>query len=302
MKKIILILLLSLGFTAQAQRTITLRANCAEVIDTTPAVLPYDSAVWSYENTLADSGCILTPIQRATLVTLVQDLKDMPNPRYTTGVNFWARDIAYYPIVGSCAFAYSLNLKDPRNENSAFRLSKTVSAGSLQYSDSALNIAGTMLNSHINPTVHLSPANFHVSYYSRESSSDVTTIAWGAYDNTVGDKIIQMNLGNGFYAGTLSPSAAIPFTTTRAFFIGQRSGTTVKAFRNGMVTGSGNNSGALPNLEMGFMSRNTNGTFALGEPRRCSFASAGAAMTDAEAVIFTRIVNEYQKRLGRAVF
>lgn len=292
MKKLLFILLLFSSF-AKAQNGQALFFQ----LNQTAGYTVQDADALAYITAVEGTGRTMTNYEKSVIDTLVMDLKGVTNPGYTTGVNFWARDLAYYPIFGGTAAAHKFNLKDPRDLDAAYRLTLT-GTGVANHSATGIIMSGSQsaLNTHIQ--ANWSSTDLALSFYSRTNNSGTSTVSMGAYDGTVGLYITAAVL---FRAGN-SSSASIPYTTTAAFFIGTKSGTSLAAYRNGVQTGINTNSSAPPALDIYLMSRNNSGVPGNMDVRECAWASIGAGMTGTEAAIFNTIINAYETRLSRNVY
>jgi hypothetical protein len=89
-----------------------------------------------------------------------------------------------------------------------------------------------------------------------------------------------------------------------AFYIANRSGTTMNGFRNLVKTVTQTSAaGTRPSLNMFIGNLNVNGfpNSGLYSSRECAFASIGDGLLDSEALAFNQIVETYQYALGRNI-
>jgi hypothetical protein len=206
---------------------------------------------------------------------------------------------AVYPFVGGNSTAHSFNLKDPRDANSAYRLTFS---GGMTHSSTGVQFGGVngTANPWFNPVHFGVNNNCHMSFYSRTQNS-TTGYEWG-YNNAI--IIICSYAGqNSAYGGfgTLIPVAN---TNTRGLFV-NNSLTNVALFRNGSQLS--NTTTATINLNIVSQAYNlTLGSDNRGSPiefstKECAFASIGQGLTTAEHQTFYTIVQAYQTALGRQV-
>ena len=174
--------------------------------------------------------------------TLVIQLK-------TIGV--WTKLKAIYPFVGGTATTHKFNLKDPADTDAAFRLAFV--GGWTHSANGALpNGTNAYASTKLNPFVHLTNNNTHLSFYSRTSAvlnvaRDVAAFQLGtnpavALGTNTGVWISDQNDFN------IRISASIASAT--GFYIGTRvSNILHKLFKNGSIlaTNNGTNSLNLPN-------------------------------------------------------
>ena len=93
--------------------------------------------------TFISNASITNDTQKSAINTLVTDLKS---------ANIWSKMKAIYPFVGGTASQHKFNLKDPRDDNSAFRL--TFSGGGTHTSNGyVMNGTDSYANTFFNPSL-----------------------------------------------------------------------------------------------------------------------------------------------------
>ena len=242
--------------------------------------------------------------QKSAITILVSSLKSY-------GV--WTKMKAIYPFVGGTPSSHKFNLKDPRDDNGAYRL--TFGVG-LTHSQNGINPNGSgYANTYLNASSVLTTANNHISFYSRTNPTPINSVEMGASD-TFGYYSPNMRIRlDGFYgytntlmytSGNINNYAYTLSTNTdaRGHFIGNILSTTNrKTYKNGNVSGV-NTSNISQSLYNGFIyigALNVNNSPAAYTNRECAFASIGDGLTDTEASNFYTAVQAYQTSLSRNV-
>jgi hypothetical protein len=212
--------------------------------------------------------------------------------------------IAVYPFVGGNATTHQYNLKDPRNADTAFRL--TFSGGWTHSSTGILpNATNTFANTYINTLANIPQERHHVSYYSRTAT--VLSLRTEVGSNN-GFTFFQFSaaLTLGFYSAGSSVAAAFTTTSTGlGFWVGNKvSFADRRAYRNGVREGQNTNSVTtfLSDFPLYIGARNnSNGAATQFSNKECAFCSIGYDLTDAEVATLYTIVQNFQTTLGRQV-
>jgi hypothetical protein len=212
--------------------------------------------------------------------------------------------IAIYPFVGGNATTHQYNLKDPRDANSAFRL--TFSGGWTHSSTGILpNSTNTFANTYVNTLANIPQERHHVSYYSRTATVGSLLTEVGSNNATT---FFQFSaaLTLGFYSGGGAQAAA--FTTTGSalgFWVGNKvSFADRRAYRNGVREGQNTNSVTtfLSDFPLYIGARNnSNGAATQFSNKECAFCTIGYDLTDTEVATLYTIVQNFQTTLGRQV-
>lgn len=234
-----------------------------------------------------DSAGITDIGQKSAINILVSQLKDSL---------LWSKLIAIYPMVGGTEATNKLNLKDPRDLDIAYRLTfygnpVYTSAGMLfptlsDYADT--HLADSSIGGY---------SNASISYYSGTQNT-ISGYDMGCTDGAVPYNELSVYSNSpdnsewfGFSENRLSPN-------TTGLFMLSSSPTNVTRYRNGLVISS---KGAPPNRSY------TNLTFWIGRSRytvhpgqkECQFATIGNGLSDAQALMFYNIVQNFETQLGR---
>jgi hypothetical protein len=241
------------------------------------------------------AAAITDPTQQAAINTLVVDLK---------GYSLWTKFKAIYPIVGGTAATHKWNLKDPRDLDAAFRLTY---GNGVTHSSNGMVSNGTsgFANTYFNPTTGFSVNDdVHLSFYSR-TNLNTTQVEIGSAINAVGPYLMLQIRTSGttyFIMNITGSYATASDTDSRAFYIGNRIGTTEKGFRNNTNVVSRTSTAALrPNFNIYLLCFNAANVPTLYSTKQCAFASIGDGLTDTEAANFYTAVQAYQTTLSRQV-
>jgi hypothetical protein len=254
-----------------------------------------------------DAQAFLTAasITDATIIsainTLVVDLKSY---------GIWTKMKAIYPFVGGTASTHKFNLKDPRDLDSAFRLS--FFGGWTHSLNGALpNGFNTYADTFLIPGSHLPLNSTHFSFYSRTNAN--TNTAEMGMDNGTGR--IVMNL---WWSNNVSYTDQYNFISNRVFqaqpnslglYTTNRFDTnTLKYFKNDVQMSTTNTNPANPNsntLNLSIYIGNVN-TYGNPSPanystKEVSFFTMGNGLTDSEVVNLYNSVQTLQTTLGRQV-
>lgn len=212
--------------------------------------------------------------------------------------------VAVYPFVGGNATAHSFNLKDPRNADSAFRLTFV---GGFTHSSTGVLPNGTngYAITYINSFTNLVQSNHHLSFYSR---TNTVGASWEMATDNNANSYLQIRVGFQFFSGngTLL-QGGIGFQTTstaQGFWIGSKTSFSERfGFRNGVLNTSVTTTSdvtQLQSLNIPLFARNT-GAISGYSAKECAFASIGSGLSQAECATLYRIVQTYQTTLGRQI-
>jgi hypothetical protein len=237
--------------------------------------------------TFIDNSGITDNTQQLAINNLVIQLK---------AGSLWGKFIAIYPMVGGTAATTKWNLKDPRDLDEAYRLTFT---GNPVYANTGVLFPtiDDYADTHLEDNAIGGSTNASLSYYSRTQNT-ISGYDMGCTDGAVpfNELSIYSDASDnsewfGFSQHLFSPN-------TTGLFMLSSSSTNVTRTRNGVVVSS---KGSAPNPVY------TNLTILLGKSRvtvhpgkkECAFATIGNGLTDAEAMTFYNIVQNFQTALGR---
>ncbi len=246
--------------------------------------------------------------QQSAINTLVVNLKS---------ALLWTKMKVIYPFVGGSAFSHKFNLKDPRDDNSAFRLlfNNNWTHNSLGAKPDGISAyANTFLTT---PNSQFLVSSVHSSFYNVTNSSGGGAFPTGKTEIGSGstNTVMSLNVGSdtnlsmggacgGFVsAGVTLGSGGDP----RGFVhINRVSTLLIKTIKNGVILAT--NSTPVSNLPFtGDLNIGCN-YFSDGSTQRnqfsdrqAAFISFGSGLTDAESSTFYTIVQNYQTTLGRQV-
>lgn len=230
--------------------------------------------------------------------TLITALKD-------SGV--WPLLRAVYPMVGSTERAHALNLKDPRDADSAFRL--TFGNGPRHSGRGVEWVPGanTYANTHLVPSEHLDPANHHLAYYAVTDSSTDVQIEIGSNDGSNANGSLSMlvryrdrqNVNQFESCGTFQ--CGPPLAHGLGFTLNVREHlATVALYRDGQplpLRGDTSPTTRTPTTPL-WLGGRQDMQFSL---KTCGFASVGAGLTPTQAQAYSAAVRAFQRALGRDV-
>jgi hypothetical protein len=228
--------------------------------------------------------------------TLVRTLK-------ATGV--WPLLRAVYPMVGGTEQAHRLNLKDPRDADSAFRL---LFYNSPQHTARGVEWNGinACANTFLVPSDHLDPTSHHLAYYAvTDSSPNALQVEIGsvAGDNQKLTMLMRHpSAGQGLFfesCGTTQYSVGLNHGLGFGLSV-REDAATVAVYRDGRAlplrgtTNPGTTAVTVPI----YLGARQDG---LHSEKVCGFASVGAGLTPAQAVAYAAAVRAFQQALGRDV-
>ncbi len=209
--------------------------------------------------------------------------------------SLWTKMKAVYPFVGGTAYSHKFNLKDPRDLNSAFRLSFS---GIWTHNSLGAQPNGVTgyADTNILPTSVLNVNSSHISTYITTTPNSGVLLG-----NNAVSCIMQIT-GNVFYGSLATTSfSSISQSPNVAFYmVNRQNGTNQKLIRNNTIllsdnkTTTGYSSGQ--NIYLGSYSSNVYASDA-----RISLSSIGDGLTDTEATNYYNLVQAFQTTLGRQV-
>lgn len=213
--------------------------------------------------------------------------------------------IAIYPFVGGIATTHSYNLKDPRDSDTAFRLTFS---GGMTHSSTGIQFGGIngYAITYLNGLGNLSQSNIHLSVYSRTVT--VGTQYEISLDNNSG-QFQQLRSGVNFFSGNgTSNQGGVAFTTTstaQGYWIGSKTDTSTRfGFRNGVLNStvsSTTDATFSSNLQFFIGARNFGGTPSTYSAKELALVTIGLGLSQAECVTLNSIVLTFQTTLGRNV-
>ena len=234
-----------------------------------------------------ESSGITDSTQKVAVNNFVMQLKSS---------SLWPKFMALYPMVGGTAATTKWNLKDPRNLDAAYRLTFN---GNPTFASTGILFptASDFADTHLADSAIGGHSNASISYYSRTQNA-ISGYDMGCTDGAVPYSELSIYSAApdnsewfGFSQNILTPN-------TTGLFMLSSSATNVTRYRNGVVVSS---KGSAPNISY------TNQTILLGTSRitvhpgqkECALATIGNGLTDAEALAFYNIVQDFQNTLGR---
>ena len=231
----------------------------------------------------------------------VQAVGELVNSLKASGV--WPRLNALYPMVGGTARAHALNLKDPRDADSAFRLTFHPN---IQHTARGLEwsaVAQTTADTHLVPAAHLDPTSHHLAYYAvTEGGAGVEVDAGCVADGSLTIVTYDASRQRRFYAedcGTIQTTD--PLAHGLGLSLLSRTGPTELAlYRDEQalpLRESTNPNVGYPTAPL-LLGGRQDGYYS---SKTCGLASVGAGLTPAQAHDFAVAVRAFQQALGRDV-
>ena len=234
-----------------------------------------------------DSSAITDSIEKIAINDLVKQLKSS---------SLWTRFMAIYPIVGATENSTKWNLKDPRDLDEAYRLTFY---GTPIYANTGILFPTTFdyADTHLADTSLGGYTDASLSYYSRTQNA-VSGYDIGCSDGTYPYNELSIYSNSADKSEWFGFSEDILSSNTVGLFMLSSSATNVTRYRNGQVVSSKEsppiNSYTNLTIQIG-VSRVT----AHAGQRECGFATIGNGLTNAEALTFYTIVQNFETALGR---
>ena len=248
------------------------------------------------------AASITDTTQISALNTLVNDLK-------TYGL--WTKMKALYPFVGGTATSHKFNLKDPRDDNAAYRL---VFSGGWTHSSNGAKPNGTTgyANTFLIPSSNY-PTTWDISmgFYSRtniaEASNDLGTYQtstqclaiqtrWSGAGGSVDTIYSQV------YADISPYNIVVPNTNSSGLFTLTRTSTTsLKQFRNTTILGSSTSTmyGSIPSTPISISNIGVGG--GAFSTREQAFTFIGNGLSDSDVSNLYTSIQKFQTTLGRHI-
>jgi hypothetical protein len=255
-------------------------SSCASNTD---SYLDYDANAQKF----IDSAGIITVTEKTALITFVKQLKIN---------NLWEKFKAIYPMMGGTANSMKWNLVEPQNSDEAFRL---LFFGTPVFSPNGVLFptASDYANTHLTDNAIGAYNNACISYYS------LTQNAVNGYDMGCSDVLSPYNefsiynktdatawFGYHFYG--YAPA------NTKGLFMISSTANDVKRYENGALVQSKGSPPVAMYTNLPILIGSVLSAPSVGQ-RQCGLATIGYGLTDAEALAFYKIVQQFENTLGR---
>lgn len=228
---------------------------------------------------------------------LVVNLKD---------ANLWTKLKALWPMVGGTADTCKYNLKNPAANTLTFVNAPTIDADGVSW-----NGTTQYANTNLAPgTAGLT--GMHIMYYSLTASPVTARVQMGSRTGSNLARIVLNSTGTSKLAvwlgGTTSSIGEhIKHTaTSQGLFVASWvNGTTIRAHQNGVSLGTssqvaGSIAAITNNMYLG--AYNDAGTPSLFTSMKCGVASIGDTFSDAEAITYSNIINQFCQQLSKNTY
>jgi hypothetical protein len=248
---------------------------------------------------------ITNTTQKSAINTLVLDLKSY---------GIWDKMRAIYPMVSDTATSvlraeqHKYNLKDPRNSNSAFRLSFI---GGWTHSATGALPNGTTgyADTFLTQVAAGGYSDIHLSYYSRTDNVAAAQRVEmgrgsGLVANSYTNAYFRLSTGTSTNGGNIgSRSATAASTNSIGHIINTSTSVSSKGYKNGALfsTQTATQLGTAQAINIYIGSQGNHVAATEFSDRECAFSSIGNALTDTEAANFYTAVQAFQTTLGRQV-
>jgi len=233
-----------------------------------------------------DSSGLSDTTQKIAINNFVKQLKDS---------SLWTKFVAVYPMVGGTATTLKWNLKDPRNLDVAYRLTFN---GTPVYANTGVLFPTTWdyADTHLADAV-LSYNNNSISYYSRTQNT-IDGYDMGCIDNAspYNEFAIYHSSDASNWFG-YSGFGIVPASTKGLFMLSATS-SDVKRYENAVVINSKGSAPTTGFTNLPVLIGTVSGASAGGQ-RECALATIGNGLTDAQALTFYNIVQNFETTLGR---
>ena len=260
----------------------SLIVSCNKYLGDPTNTFPYDTDAKKF----IDSSGITDSTQKIVLNNFVRQLKDS---------SLWTKFIAVYPMIGGTLSTTKWNLIDPRDMDAAYRLTfngnPSCSATGVLFPTTA-----DYANTHLRDTV-LTYNDNSISYYSGTQNT-VDGYDMGCYDSGLpANEMAIYNSGDasnwfGYYEFGPKPA------NTTGLFMFSSTASAITSYQNGIVK-SLSSAPPVPgstgySILIGIVSGASSGG-----KRECELATIGKGLTNAEALTFYHIAENFETSLGR---
>jgi len=234
-----------------------------------------------------DSTGISDTTQRFAIDEFVRQLKDS---------SLWSKFMAIYPMVGGSASSAKWNLKDPIDLDSAYRLTFN---GSPVFAPTGVLFPAVSdyADTHLMDSTLSGSNNNTIAYYSRTQNT-ISGYDMGCSDSKNPWNEFSIYHGSdatnwfGFFALGIQPAS-----TVGLFMLSCTPGD-VKRYDNGLVTDA-KGSAPTPTFTNLPILIGSVANAPSGGQRECGLATIGNGLTDAQALTFYNIVQNFETALGR---
>lgn len=211
--------------------------------------------------------------------------------------NLWTKLIAIYPFCGSTYSSLKYNLKDPRDLDSAYRLSSG-GVGTVAYSLNAITANGN-LNTFVSSSV-VDMNSLSLSILSETNNTNTGRDFTATPDLATNRLIVSLNYTGGlFYADLFNANTERVSTTSinsslGFYTISRTASNSLKAYRNGSLIGTNVNTRTNTFSGNIYIGGINTGSLTY---RKYTFACIGSGLTEAEAGTLYNLINTFRNTL-----
>ncbi len=261
-------------------------SSCKKMVDSAivpgPVVLDVDAQKFITAAVITDST------QKIAINNFVMQLKDS---------SLWEKFKAIYPMVGGSSSSMQWNLKDPENTDNSYRLTFF---GSPIFSSTGVLFptVNDFADTHLPDTSLGGYNNASMSYYSRTQNT-ISGYDMGCTDGAAPYNELSISFVDGDdseWFGFTEEDVLTPNTT--GLFMFSSTATDVKRFRNGIVKDAKGSPGNENYTNLTILVGKSRVTGHPGQ-RECALASLGNGLSDAQALTFYNIVQNFETKLKR---
>lgn len=239
---------------------------------------------------LVATGTISDPTITSAINTLVVGLKDE---------GIWDLMSAIYPVVGGTANAHKYNLKNPLDTDAAYRM--IFSSGWTHSSNGMTPNGAAYANTFMIPVSVVTSNSASLSIYTKTNTNETAFdmgISGGGSETYLnwragGNRFAAVNSGGGIYNTT---------TDTKGLLMNnRRNSTEVEIYYRQSLFQTINLSAGVPSsfYPIYIGARNVNNTPEFFSTKQIAFAHYGLGLTQAQALNYANLVQEFQTELGR---
>ena len=240
------------------------------------------------------AGGKITPVVIAAVDTLFKDLK-------SNGI--WDKILGFYPLIGGTSSSCAIEGKGTSRYDFLYANPEDAISGTITFSDNGI-WSDLFMGSAETPPIAVgtsvaslfpSPDDIHLSVYSRTNRGATPNFVFGPAQTGNGRTCFNLNYDGDTYVSISGSVVIATLASTSGFFVMSKTPSYSSLLQNGTVVGTTTDpgSGQLESSPFAPLAERAN--------IEAAFISFGLALTDAQSIIYTDIVQNFQTSLGRQV-